>query len=314
MKRSMKWIAGALCVASMAACFVGCGDEELTPMTETHVQEMNQSVAFTKDWAGSYTIKETSTTTQKQLMNTQTVTMWSNMAYNADTHAFYYAFDQEAANLGTQTVYTQPQADGSFKQYRKYSKGYIGSPIATFRDEADVKANGLQGKHVVTGEIVTIHFTSLKDAIAVFYLVDLEEAYQITDPVEYNEFWMDCYESLLEKQLDTYGLEGEFTAGGAGFAKDGGKTTFSFTVNCTTSGEGSVSVEGVTTSISDYKMSMKVNITVGDGKIQSISCGIDQSFKMEGLIKVSASSVIKDEFLYSYDESILPSEETLANW
>ncbi len=318
MKRSMKWIAGALCVASLAAtCFVGCDKEEkLTPMTPTQVEEMNESVAFTKDWAGSYTIKETSTTTQKQTLGGEmTTTMWSNMAYNADTHAFYYAFDQEAANLGKQTIYTQPQADGKFKQYRKYSKGYIGTPTEMFDDEEDVKANGIKGQHVVTGEKVVIHFSTIKEAIAVFYLVDLEEAYQITDPVVYNEFWMNCYERLLEQQLDQYGLDGEFTAGGAGFRKDGATTVFSFTVNCTTTGEGQVAVQGGgNVNITDYAMSMKVDISVSDFKLRSIACNINQSFKMAGLTKVSATTVVKDEFFYEYDESILPSAETLENW
>ncbi len=309
MKKSIRFFVGAFCALSLLVTpLAGCGEEKLPPMDSTHVEELNQSVAITKDWAGSYGIKETSVTHQTAGGSSITQNAFAELTYNADTHAFYYENDVSEIypSYPHFTMYTQPNSDGSFTQYVKSGTQSL---VNSYTNETQLKANGQLGKHLVTGEMIVIHFTSLNEAIKTFYLVDLDKANGITDVASYAEYWATTYKVLAEQQAKQFGFTCSFESGSTGAKIEEDKSIFSFEVNGTTTGEGSFSGSPLT----NYSIHMTVSVTIANGRVTTLGCNVHQEFKLNGF-KYKVDSTVTDEIFYEFNSSLIPTAEELAAW
>ncbi len=297
---------------SLTSCFDlgggggGGGNPPLTPppgvewITPEQMDDMNEAVAQTKEYSGSYTIQEVTVTTAYvggQPMQTSTQT--GAVGYDADTKNLYYIVDAGDTNV---LVYNERHPDGSYTQYQNMN----GTKKATDFSSATALRNGGLAFTNGAGKQVSFYFNDLSEALKGIFLVDLSEITSITNAGYYTQFWIDSYESRLDQMLNTYGLSATYSDNGSEMITEDDSVIFTFSILGETEGAGVIGGE----TIQNYSLELTVDLVITGGKLDKIISTVEQSFTLQG-ITVSATSVSTDEFLYHYNGEVVPSPSEL---
>ncbi len=294
-----KWtkILLACCTCAFALFpFTAC--DKVVNMTDEEVATMNGAVVQTANYNNSYSIYETSITTSKaegQLLASATVT--ADVSYNHTTGNFYYGGEM-FGSLGEVQVwfFTAKNDDNTYTQYNNIE--VLGRKFATAED---VLTQGYTYANS-TGVEVGLYYPSFAGAMETFFLVDLNEASEITSAVEYSNFWVESYQVLIDSLATQYGYSSvNYQMGGSKCEAKENSTVYSFAFTGKAKGKGFIS--GLP--ISNFLLKTTVQITVEDSRISQISCNITQKYKVAGC-QYTTESAITDDFTYAYKYELEP--------
>ncbi len=320
MKKLTKILACAVGTATFATLgLVGCGGGGggggVDNLTSEQVTEMNGAVSATKDYRGSYTINETGTTVSSAYYEgeeLESVTQESLAVVSYDYEGKQFLFYGDVPQ-GEVTVYNAKNEDGSWTQYLQagyYKEANKYSHQAALVEDGFVYTN-------FKGESISVHFNSLTTALKSIFYADLEEAASITDPEDYSEFWSESYQTLTDQLISAYGTTATYENGGSSVSTEGDSVAYTFEIIGTPKKTPTITAEGQTIKLKNYKLTMDVTIVVVNGMLDEIRCEATQKFEttQNGFtIDYIATSNVVDKFTYEYDGTRAPTADELATF
>ncbi len=303
----------AMCF-SLVACDIlgGDGDGDGNKMGAAEVEKMNSGLTATQDYEGSYTISEIGNIDivvegMGENMN-ETVSTKAYVGYNAANGNFYLngqvsAYDE----MVDVTLFTKKMEDGSFNQYA-YMDGegmFMNFPtVASLKEDGTTYPNS-------AGDEVSMYIESLGEALESFYLVDLDDAADISDPNDYADYWMEQYGddfedalSSLTEMLEGSGATVKNTVNKPSVTKKGGETIYAFGIEQNASMR--ESAQGMTASMT-YSMAIDFEIALKDGKLSGIAVDVDADMDVEmngqSYMTMRVDGSTDTTFDYTYDAS-----------
>ncbi len=313
MKKFLALVLSMLMLVTVVA-FAGCDEEEagIKQLNEEQLTQFNQAVTQTNDYNGSFTIKERMTASASGGGVSQSRSVSADVAYNSQTKQNYYFVDMTDYGSGKLLVYSLKNQDETYTQY--VNSGY--SKYANdYESEQDIKANGYKTSNFYSqnGKYVNFVFDGLGDALNQFLATNLNELENKTTLQKYYDFWSSLYKSRMETLATQFNLTLNYSNGNSSLKGNDNQKIYTFTVLAKS--VGSVNYSGI--KISGLNVTLTVQVKVQDGLLvqtkSTVKAALTASYSGQ-TESFTGNSVCTDDFIYSYDNSLTPTEEQLSQY